>query len=392
MKELTDFEAELARIDAQIDELGPAALADPLDPERATLYVYRLYQRGSLTGDPRRLEAAGRAVDEIIGRVPNPSDLYYLKANLAFKVHRLDEVRRCLADSQPLRESRQGRSLAADLAFQEGRYQEAREAYRALVREQGEWDDIARVAHMEFKLGDADAADRLFAEAADELTAKQMRHYAWVELQRGVLDLKRGREEEAGAHYDRAARAYSGYWMVDEHRAELLGAAGEYDRAAALYESVIERAPRPEFMQALGELYDAAGDHTAAAAWHERAHAAYLESAARGEVMYYHHLVDFYADVRRDGAEAVRWAEKDLALRENFATQAALAWALHRAGRHEEARRWIERSLASGARDAHLFRQAAAIYRQVGGNGEVREFERLANEINPHHRGFHVHR
>lgn len=392
MNEPNDFEAELARIDEQIGELGPAALADPLDPERATTYVYRLYQRGSLTGDPRQLDAAASALDQLIGRVPNPSDLYYLKANLAFKVHRLDEVRRALADSRPLRESPQGRSLQADLDFQEGRYAEAREAYEALAREQGGWDDIARLAHLEFKLGDAERADRLFAEAEDELTAKQMRHYAWVELQRGVLDLKRGRRDEAAAHYERAARAYSGYWMVDEHTAELLGAAGEYERAAALYESVIRRAPRPEFMQALGELYDAAGNPEAAAAWHERAHAAYLESAGRGEVMYYHHLVDFYADVRGDGPEAVRWAEKDLALRENFATQAALAWALYRAGRYGEARRWIERSLASGARDAHLYRQAAAIYRLAGGNGEVENFERLASEINPHHRGFHVHR
>ncbi len=392
MNELNDFEAELARIDEQIGGLGPAALADPLDPERATTYVYRLYQRGSLTGDPRQLAAADAAIDQLIGRVPNPSDLYYLKANLAFKVHRLDEVRRALDASAPLRESPQGRSLAADLAFQEGRYAEAREAYRELVREQGGWDDMARLAHLEFKLGDADGADRLFAEAADELTAKQMRHYAWVELQRGVIDLKRGRKEEARAHYERAGRAYSGYWMVDEHRAELLGASGDYGPAAALYESVIERAPRPEFMQALGELYDAAGDPEAAAAWYDRAHSAYLESAGRGEVMYYHHLVDFYADVREDGPEAVRWAEKDLALRENFATQAALAWALYRAGRHIEARHWIERSLASGARDAHLFRQAAAIYRLAGGNGEVEKFEQLASEINPHHRGFHVHR
>ena len=28
----------------------------------------------------------------------------------------------------------------------------------------------------------------------------------------------------------------------------------------------------------------------------------------------------------------------------------------------------------------------------TGGNGEVEKFERLASEINPHHRGFHVHR
>lgn len=392
MQTQTDFEKELARIDEQLSGLGPAALAEPLDTLKATEYVYRLYQRASLTGDMRELEEAGAAVQSLLGRVPNPSDLYYLKASLDFKFHRLPEVRRSLADSPALRESPQGRTLAADLAFQEGHYAEAREAYESLVREQGGWDDIARLAHLEFKMGDADAADRLYEEAADELTAKQMRHYAWVELQRGVLDLKRGRAQEARAHYDRAGRAYSGYWMVEEHTAELLGAAGEYDAAAELYRRVLERAPRPEFMQALGELYDTAGDGERAEEWYGRALAAYLESAGRGEVCYYHHLVDFYSDVRRDGAEAVRWAEKDLELRENFSTQSALAWALYRAGRFSEARAWVDRALASGARDSHLFSQAAAIYRQTGGNGEVENFERLADEINPHRGGFHVHR
>jgi tetratricopeptide (TPR) repeat protein len=392
MNKQTDFERELARLDEQLGELGPGALADPLDSERATLYVYRLYKRASLTGNLRELEEAGSAVESLIGRVPHPSDLYYLKANLDFKFHRLDGVRRALDASQPLRESPQGRTLAADLAFQEGRYAEARAGYESLVREQGGWDDIARLAHLESKLGDADRADCLYAEAEDELTAKEMRHYAWVELQRGVLDLKRGRAQEARAHYERAGRAYTGYWMVEEHTAELLGAAGEYDAAAGLYQRVLERAPRPEFMQALGELYDAAGDAGRAEQWYERALAAYLESAARGEVCYYHHLADFFADVRRDGAEAVRWAAKDLELRENFSTQAALAWALYRAGRFAEAREWIERALSSGARDAHLFSQAAAIYRRAGGNGEVKKFERLADEINPHRGGFHVHR
>ena len=392
MQTQTDFEKELARIDEQLSGLGPGALAEPLDTLKATEYVYRLYQRASLTGNMRELDEAGAAIESLLGRVRNPSDLYYLKASLDFKFHRLPEVRRSLDASAPLRESLQGRTLAADLDFQEGRYAEARKAYESLVREQGNWDDIARLAHLEFKMGDADAADRLYEEAEDELSAKQMRHYAWVELQRGVLDLKRGRRDEARAHYERAGRAYSGYWMVEEHTAELLGAAGEYDAAAELYKKVLGVAPRPEFMQALGELYETAGDRERAEEWYGRALSAYLESAGRGEVCYYHHLIDFYADVRRDGAEAVRWAEKDLALRENFSTQSALAWALYRAGRFTEARGWIERALASGARDEHLFSQAAAIYRRAGGNGEVEKFERMASEINPHRGGFHVHR
>ena len=89
--------------------------------------------------------------------------------------------------------------------------------------------------------------------------------------------------------------------------------------------------------------------------WKERALSGYLQSAQRGEVHYYHHLADYYSDVAEDGAAAVKWARKDLRLRENFATQAALAWALYRDGQFGEAVCWIDRALASGVVDARLY-------------------------------------
>ena len=390
MTKPTDYEIELARIDEDIAALAADAFRPPLDAERATRYVYRLYQRASLNGDLEELEAAGTAIDRLISKVRRTGDLYFLKANLDFKLHRLADVRRDLETGEGLSESPEGRALKADLDFQEGRYAEAREGYERLVREERTWDSFARLAHLKSKMGDADGADRLYQEAADELTAKEMRHYSWVELQRGLLSLKRGQYEDAGAHYGRAERAYTGHWMVEEHTAELLGAVGEFDAAAALYEKVCARVPRPEFYQALGELYEYMGKPERAEPWLKRAHAAYLASAARGQVHYYHHLVDFYADVRENGAEAVRWARKDLELRRNFSTLVALAWALYRDGQLHESLEAIDEALSSGAKDAHLFYCAGMIRRAAVGDGE--EFLRMATELNPHHRNFHVHR
>lgn len=390
MSKPSDYEIELARIDADIAALAADAFGPPLDSERATRYVYRLYQRASLTGDLDELEAAGAAVVRLIGKVRHAGDLYFLKANLDFKFHRLADVRRDLEEGEGLSESPEGRALRADLDFQEGRYAEAEAGYERLIREERTWDGFARLAHMRGRMGDADEADRLYQAAADELTAKEMRHYSWVELQRGLLDLTRGRYEDARAHYARAGRAYSGHWVVEEHLAELLGAEGEFDAAASLYEKVCARVPRPEFYQALGELYEHMGRPERAGPWLERAHAAFVASAARGQVHYYHHLADFYADVREDGAEAVRWARKDLELRRNFSTLAALAWALYRDGRFDEALGVIDEALSSGAKDAHLFHRAGMIRRAASGDGE--EFLRMAEEMNPRRRDFHVHR
>lgn len=386
----SDYDAELSRIETEIASLTAQAHERDAGRDRVRRIVYKRYQHASLRGDFGELRAVGQQVDALIDPERPDSDMCYLKANVAFKFHRLDIVHDTLALSPTLRDGTAGRALRADLDAQHGCYAQAKDAYRANIDAERSWDNLARLAHLEYKLGDIDEAERLFEEAEDELTAKEMRHFAWLELQRGLVDLSRGRHAEADVHYQRAERAYSGHWMVAEHRAELLAARGDSDAAAAMYEDVVARTPRPELMQALGELYAFIGRDQQAERWYAAASAAYLESVERGEVHYLHHLVDFHSDVRMDGEQAVRWAMQDLALRENHATLAAWAWALYRAERFADALAPMERALASGVTDARLFDQAATVMQAAGRNGEG--FARRAREINPHLSGFHVHR
>ena len=388
----TDFDVELQKIDQAIAELEPDALAIPINSEQATKYVYLLYQRASLAGDLAAFGKVEAALRRAIDEIGPAQDLYLLKANLDFKFHRLADVKLDLAAGRDLSDTTQGKVLRADLDFQEGRYDNARRGYEEAIRDDLTWDNLARQAYLKWKLGDTAGADQLYAEAEDELTAKEMRHYAWIELQQGVLDLRQGRYADAQAHYDRADRGYSGYWLVADHQAELSGAQGLFAEAAALYERVIARVAKPELQQALGELYDTMGEKDRAEACYEKSLNAYLDSAAQGDIHFYHHLVDFYADVRRDGGEAVKWARKDIELRRNFSTLAALAWALYRAGEFAEARETMAEALASGASDAHLFYQAAMIHQAFSVNGEAERYLRLAAEINPNYQSFHVHR
>jgi tetratricopeptide (TPR) repeat protein len=387
----TDYQIELARTEQDIRGLEEILAARPGDAERTTRYVYRLYHRASLTRDFAAFSAAEAAIGRAIARFGPQEDLCLLKATLDFRFHRLPAVKRDLEMAPDLLGRFEGKSMMADLDFQQGRYERARAAYEDLIRENRTWDNLARLAFFHCKFGDAEAADRLYIEAQDELTAKEMRSYAWLELQRGVLDLSRGRLDEAAAHYRRAGAAYSGHWSVDEHVAELLAAQGNFDAAIALYQEVIAVAPRPELQQTLGELYEFAGKREQAEPLYYNALDAYLESAARGDVHYYHHLADFYADVRQNGVEAVRWARADIALRNNFSTQGALAWALYRNEQIAEASEMVNRALSSGVQDAHLFVEAATIHRAVGRTVEADRFLQAASETNPHYNSFHVH-
>ena len=388
----TDFQTELERIDQGLAELNGSALNLPLDSAKVSKLAYLQYQRASLTGNLEALADADATLDYAIRHLGPSGDLYFLKTNIHFKLHRLDDVEEDLRLGRDLLLSTPGRALKADLDFQKGRYQAAQDEYEALIEEERTWDALARLAYLHFKMGDIEKADRFYDEAADELTAKEMRHYSWLELQRGVVDLSRGNYEKTRNHYERAERAYSGHWLVQEHKAELLGAEGKFDEAERIYREVVERVPRPDFHQALGELYLTMDKPTHATEWLDKARSGFLQSAERGEVHYYHHLADFYADVEENGPEAVKWARKDLKLRRNFSTLSALAWALYRAEQFSEALDLMNEALSSGAKDARLFRTAGMIYTVASPNGKGAWYLEKAAELNPNLKNFHVHR
>jgi tetratricopeptide (TPR) repeat protein len=377
---LSDYALDLQRLETELAEIEKVAFVEPVKSEDATRYVYRLYARSSLNGNLKELRRVEKLIDCSIECVGPGEDLCLLKANLDFKLHRLAESKRDLACAPALAERKQGRIILADIAFQEGRYKEARAALETLAEEDPAWDVLARIAHIEGKMGDAEKADRLYLEAEDEITAKEMRSFAWVELQRGVLDLSRGRVDDALAHYSCAERAYSGYWLTAEHIGDAL-------RSTAHYERVLAEVDKPEVAQKLGELYH----HACGEEFLARALSGYLESAERGEVHYYHHLTEYFADVRHEGGEAVKWARKDIALRDNFNTQSALAWALHCAGQSATAVPYIERALASGVRDAGIFNKAAIIFEGAGEREKAHEYEHRAAVLNPSRVHVHVH-
>lgn len=389
--QLPGYTEELERAEIDIAELESRRLCYPGDLEKRVRLAYRLFHRASLTGSMAQFEAVEAAILETILEFGPKEDLCLLKANLDFRFHRLAEVRRDLQMCPPLAGRFEGRVLLADLDFQEGRYEAARVAFERLIDENRTWDGLARLAHWKSKLGEVAEADQLYEEAEDHLTAKQMRSYAWLELQRGVLALTHGRYADAWMHYRRADEAYPCHWHTDEHFAELLAAEGRFEEAEALFQKVIARAPKPELQQVLGELYLFSGWHQAAQPWLDRALAAYLESVRRGEVHYLHHLADFYSDARQEPAEAVRWARKDIELRSNFSTQATMAWALYRDGQLSEALEFICLALSSGVQDAGIFSTAATLFEAAGNTAESQSYAQAALRLNSQLHNFHMH-
>src|SRR5687767_5633310 len=143
----TDFQTELARIDTDLAELNGSALNLPLDSAKVSRLAYLQYQRASLTGNLDALGDADATLDYAIRNLGPSGDLYFLKANIHFKLHRLNDVEVDLQLGRDLLLSGPGRALKADFDFQKGRYQAAQEEYETLIEEERTWDALARLAY-----------------------------------------------------------------------------------------------------------------------------------------------------------------------------------------------------------------------------------------------------
>ncbi|MDD5578948.1 MAG: hypothetical protein PHY16_06670 [Methylobacter sp.] len=388
----TDYQQELAKIEGDISSSRNVSATSTDNPEILLRTAYFYFLKSSLTGLEQDMIKAGWAFDKAIEGLPTPADLYLLHTAFNLKLHRLTEAKADLEKITFMSEDPKFQVWEGDIDVQEGNYRSAETIYRHIIEQKRDWDNLSRLAYLRWKTGDFEGADHLYSEAEEEISAKDMRSFAWVELQRGLMALSRGHNKTAWARYQRADRAYSGYWLVKDYMAEWLGAQRNFDAAIALYQKLIVCTPRPELYQALGDLYVFMGKQALAQPWHDKALAAYLDSALRGEVQYYHHLAAFYADSRMDGVEAVKWAQKDIVLRKNATTHDALAWALYRNDQYPAALEEIKKALAGNWQDAHLYFHAAMIHLAAGQIIEGKGYLQKAAEINPRYDSFHVHR
>jgi tetratricopeptide (TPR) repeat protein len=285
-------------------------------------------------------------------------------------------------------------AVLGDACLELGDVSCAEQSYERMLRLKSALATQSRLANLHWLKGHLTNALRSYEDAiqAGEHDATSPLDLAWCYLQKGHLHFRTGEFEKAEATYAAASRILPENYSVLEHLAELRGAQGKYDEAISLYQKVLTRAARPEFQQALGDLYLFMGKPAEATNWHAQAQSGYLQATARGEAHYYHHLASFYSDVEEKPAEALKWARKDMEVRQSIFAYDTLAWALYRNSQWPEALEATRKALALGTKDAHLLFHAGMIYVRAGKGPEGRAYLRQALEVNPHYNSFHAHR
>lgn len=351
------------------------------------------------TGDDKFIRLETEAAANSLKAIPaaqNPVGLAAF-AQALLTAHRFKEAREVAEQLQAMQPGKaRPLELLADAAIELGDYNKARNISDELAKLEGaEISAAGRLAKLSIIEGKPDRARHQFenglARCADR-AAEEQEVIAWFHLQLGELAFKNGDWNAAEKHYSAADGVWPGGYSVTDHIAELRGAQGKTEEAIALYEKLAAKIPRPEFFQALGDLYVLSAQPEKAASWHARAETAYLESVNAGAVHFYHHLAGFYADSKESAEKSLKWARKDIELRQSIYAHDALAWALYKNGESMQAAAECGKALATGTRDPHLLYHAGMIRMAAGDIAGGKEAMQRASAVNPKFNTFHVHR
>ncbi len=362
----------------------------------AEIYLQRVRETGSYEWLRRAGEAARRSLASV--RAEQNATGLFMQARVEYESHHFAAARdRALALTKIEPGKSRAFALLGDALLEFGDLDLAAAAYEEMQKRKGDpVETKTRLARLDLMRGASDSARKHFekaVEAARDLSPPQPEMVAWCLVQLGQLAFNTGQWDAAEKHFQSAIAELPGDTGALEHLGELRAAQDKYDEAIHLYEKVIARIPRPEFWQAMGDVYAAMGKPAAAAAtWHARARDTYLKNAQEGNSHYFHHLAGFFSETEENPVEALKWARKDLELRHSAAAKDALAWALYRAGEFESAANAARETLTSGSKDAHILFHAGMIFLAAGDFVQGKEILAEAARVNPRHNSFHVHR
>ncbi|MEQ4718648.1 tetratricopeptide repeat protein [Nonomuraea sp. B19D2] len=323
--------------------------------ELASQYV----DQARITGDPSYYTKAEGAIATAAKLRAGDDAVLTGQAALAAGRHEFaDAVRlaECAIRANPYGAAAYG--VLADAKTQLG---DLRGAQRAVEEMMGLRPGVAAFARASYAAelrGDL-AGARKYLELA-ESDAWSPADVAYARYYQGELALHSGDLTTAADRYAKALQVYPAYPSALAGQARTAALAGRLAEALALYDTVVERLPLPQYLIEQGETRLKAGqtpDWTLLKAQRKLFQAA----GVRDDLTW----AEFEAD-HGDPALAVKHARAEYARNPNLVAADALAWALFKAGKPAEALPYAKKATATGWRNPLLTYHRAKIEQALG--------------------------
>jgi tetratricopeptide (TPR) repeat protein len=377
-----DMQGAIQALQAQIKQ-NPAATQ--LYSQLGWAYV----QRARENADPANYVQAALAFDEALKREPQNVDALVGHGSLALSLHQFEKAIAWAEKAQAINPFRaQIYGVIGDSLIELGRYEDAIKAVQKMVDTRPDLSSYSRVSYVRELHGDVDGAIeamRRAVQAGNPLHEGTL----WAAYQLGNLYFSKGDLKNAEELYRAALGQQGDYVYARAGLAKVWAARGDTDKAIAEYQKITTLLPLPEFVIALGDLYEASGQADQAKTQFDLVRAIQkLNAAASMDVDM--ELALFEADqltLRQQasiGEGSVARARAVYARRPSIYAADALAWVLYKHGQFDEAAQYSKAALKLGTKDALLHFHAGMIALAQNDFANAKQFLNAAMQINPY--------
>jgi tetratricopeptide (TPR) repeat protein len=373
--------------------------SNPKDPAAYSALGAAFFQRARETGDVEDFQQAEQALNRSLDL--NSADFsvapaYSTMAEVCMGEHRFSDAvtyaQKALSlgsgDLSPF-------AIVGDANADMGEYERAAIAYSRLdVSGESAADPHnvyvrdSRTSYLKFVSGDTRGAIRLMQSAVAAGTEVRLpaENLAWLYYELGEYESQAGDVAAANSAYLTALTIHPGDFRAMAGLGKLRGNQGHYAEAIKLYQSAVAVVPMPTYVAELGDMYTRAGHSAEAKKQYQLVE--YIGLLGHiNQVLHNRDLALFYADHDIKLDEALTLAHKEFEVRHDIYTWDALAWALYKNGKYQEASDAMDHAFRPGARDALLFFHAGMILSRLGQSSQAKERLQTALSINPQ---FHV--
>lgn len=351
----TPAEQKIAAAQKRIDMRKPDAIAYA---ELAMAYAKRARE----TADPVFYEKGHEAVAKALQLESDSFEAQKAKVWLLLGQHEFAKARE-LADKLNKRtpDDVTVYGLLVDANAELGRYAEAEKAAQWMLDlRAGNIPGLLRAAYLRELFGDAEGALELMQQVYNRTPELETEERAWLLAQIGHLNRAMGRVDVAERALTKALELFPKYHYALAELARVRTHQSRAADAAELFGQRYEVAPHPENLYDLAVAQKRAGklaDASKSFAAFEKAALQESEGADNAN----RELIHYYIDHANKPKAALKISQREIEARQDVWTLGAHAWALHKNGKHAEARKFIDQALAVGVRDPQLFYHAGEI-------------------------------
>jgi tetratricopeptide (TPR) repeat protein len=324
--------------------------------------------------DPGFYKLAEQCALSIEKRNPQSQEAMLLRAHVLQNLHRFKEseaLARRLAQQRGLSFDY---GLLGDALMEQGKLNDAAEAYQRMMNLKPDLRAYARAAHMRWLKGDLSGAIEAMQLAVSAASPSDGESAAWVNTRLATYLFQAGKFDEAEQRCAFALSFQRNYPPTLLLKGKMLLAESRFCEAVDALQSAVKLNPLPEYQWTLAEALRAAGRENEASGIEAQLRKGGATSDPRT-------LALFLATRREFPETALRLAKEELGSRGDIFTHDALAWSLAAAGNLAEAQSEMQCALDEGTEDGRLFFHACVIASLAGRPADAERWLRRASEL-----------